>query len=124
MDKFVGGVELSNTYVQVILFADDIVMVTERKKDIQKNHEVLKAVMDGWEMRMHSGKTKVMVVRRVKEEGCSVTIDGEKIKQVQSLKYIGLILSADGSSHEDTEQKIEAATRVVGAMRKEVMERR
>ena len=122
MDEFVGGVQLSNTKVQVLLFANDIVMVTERK-DIQRNLEVLKAAMDKWEMKMHLGKTKVMVVSRV-EEGCSVTIDGEKIEEVQSLKYFGSSISADGSSEEDIEQRIGAATRVVGAMRKEVLERR
>ena len=37
---------------------------------------MLKTVMDGWEMRVHLGKTKVMVVSRV-EEGFSVTIDDE-----------------------------------------------
>ena len=79
--------------------------------------------MDKWEMKMHLGKTKVMVVSRV-EEGCSVTIDGEKIEEVQSLKYLGSSISADGSSEEDIEQRIGAATRVVGAMRKEVLERR
>ena len=72
---------------------------------------------------MHLGKTKVMVVSRV-EEGCSVTIDSEKIEEVQSLKYLGSIISTDGSSDEDTEQRIGVATRMVGAMRKEVMERR
>ena len=35
MDKFVGGEQLSTTKVQVLLFADDIVMVTERKEDIE-----------------------------------------------------------------------------------------
>ena len=29
MNKFIGGVQLSN--IKVVLFADDIVMVTERK---------------------------------------------------------------------------------------------
>ena len=46
IDKFTGGVQLSNIKVQVLLFADDIVMVTERKEDIQKNLEVLKAAME------------------------------------------------------------------------------
>ena len=72
---------------------------------------------------MHLGKTKVMVVSR-EEEGCSVTIDSEKIEEVQSLKYLGSTISTDGSSDEDTEQRIGATTRMVGAMRKEVMKRR
>ena len=96
-------------------------MVTKRKEDIQRNLEVLKAAMDKWEMKMHLGKTKVMVVSRV-EEGCSVTIDGEKIEEVQSLKYLGSSTSADRLSEEDFIQQIGAATRVVGAMRKEVLE--
>ena len=45
----------------VLPFADVIVMVTERKEDIQKNLEVLKAVMEQWEVKMHP---KVMVVSR------------------------------------------------------------
>ena len=68
------------------------------------------------------GETKVMVVSRAEEE-CSVKIDGEKVEEVQSLKYLWSTISADGSNDDDIEQRIGAATRVVGAMRKEVMER-
>ena len=42
---------------------------------------------------------------------------------MQSLKYLGSIISAGGSSDEDIEQRIGAATRVVGAMGKEVIKR-
>ena len=51
---------------------------------------MLKAAMDMWEMKMHLGKTEVMVVSRV-EERCSVTIDGEKIEEVQSLSTLGQV---------------------------------
>ena len=40
LDKFAGAVQLSNRKVQVLLYADHIVMVIERKEDIQKNHNV------------------------------------------------------------------------------------
>ena len=52
--------QLSNIKVQVLLLADANVMVTERKEDMQKNLEVLKAAMKKWEMKMHLGKTKAM----------------------------------------------------------------
>ena len=44
-----------------------------------------------------------MVLSRV-EEGCSVTIDSEKIEEVQSLKYLGSLISTDVLSDEDIEQ--------------------
>ncbi len=83
---------------------------------------MVKAAIEKWEIKMHLGKTKVMAVSRA-GEGCSVTIDGEKI-EVQSLKYLGSSISADGSCDEDIEQRKGAAMRVIGAMRKEVLEQR
>ena len=41
-------------------------------------------------MKMHLGKTKVMLVSRA-GEGCNVTIDAKKIEEVQSVKYLGQI---------------------------------
>ena len=51
-------------------------------------------------------------------------VDGEEIEQVQSMKYLGAILSADGTCEEEIEYRVGAAARVIGAMRKEVLERR
>ena len=53
-----GGVQLSNIKVQVLLFADDIVMITESKEDMQKNLEVLKAAMGKWEMNINLGELR------------------------------------------------------------------
>ena len=74
-------------------------------------------------MKMQLGKTMVMVVSRAGER-CSETIDSKKIEEVQSLKYLGSSISADGSCDEDIDQRIGAATRVIGVMRKEVLEQR
>ena len=62
MEKLQGGVQLTTTNVQLILFADDIVMVTEKKEDMQTNLGEMKKVMDKWGMKLHLGKTKVMMV--------------------------------------------------------------
>ena len=65
------------------------------------------------------GKTKVMMVSRTRE-GCKKSVDGEEVAEVDKLKYLGVLISGDGV----IEQRIGAASRVVGAMRKEVLERR
>ena len=57
-----GGVQLTTTNVQMLLFADDVVMVTEKKDDMQRNLDEMKKVMEKWGMKVHWGKTKVMMV--------------------------------------------------------------
>ena len=123
MENFVGGVKMSTTEVSVVLFADDVMLLTERKEDMEANLRELKKAMSNWGVRIHWGKTKVMMVSRKGEE-CKVCVDGEEIKQVQNMKYLGAILSADGTCEEEIEQRVGAAVRVIGAMRKEVLERK
>ena len=123
MENFVGGVKMSTTEVSVVLFADDVMLLTERKEDMEANLRELKKAMSYWGMKIHWGKTKVMMVSRKGEE-CKVCVDGEEIEQVQNMKYLGAILSADGTCEEEIEQRVGAAARVIGAMRKEVLERK
>ena len=49
-------------------------------------------------------------------------VDGEEVEEVDKLKYLGVI-SEDGGCDDEIEQRVGAAARVVGAMRKEVLER-
>ena len=123
MENFVGGVKMSTTEVGIVLFADDVMLLTERKEDMEANLRELKKAMSNWGMKIHWGKTKVMMVSRKGEE-CKVCVDGEEIEQVQNMKYLGAILSADGTCEEEIEQRVGAAARVIGAMRKEVLERK
>ena len=44
--SFVGGVQMMSTRVQIILFTDDVLLVTEEEKDIEKNLEALDKAME------------------------------------------------------------------------------
>ena len=57
-------------------------------------------------------------------EGCKISVDGEEVEEVNKLKYLGVMISGDGRCDDEIEQRIGAAARVAGAMRKEVLERR
>ena len=97
-----GGVQLTTTNVQMLLFADDVVMVTEKKDDMQRNLDEMKKVMEKWGMKMHWGKTKVMMVSRT-EEKCKLSIEGEDIEDVKKLKCLGAMISADGRCDKEIE---------------------
>ena len=114
-----GGVQLTNTNVQILPFADDIVMVAEKKEDMQRNLDEMKKVMHKWGMRMHLRKTRVMIGSRTEEE-CKLSIEGEdiEVKVFKKLKYLGVVISADGVCDKEIEQRVGATAKVKGAMRK------
>ena len=50
--------------IQLLLFADDLMLVAERDKDAVRNVKVLDEVMKKWRMKINWRKTKAMVVKR------------------------------------------------------------
>ena len=64
IENFVGGVKMSTTKVSVVLFADDVMLLTERKEDMEANLRELKKALSNWGMKIHWGETKVMMVSR------------------------------------------------------------
>ena len=49
---------------------------------------------------------------------------GEKVEEVKTMKYLGALFNEEGSCEEERENRIGAATKLIGAMRSEVLERR
>ena len=107
----------------MLLFADDVVVCTENKEDMERNLAVMKVAMKKWGMNIHWGKTTVLMVSR-SGGACKIYVEGEEVEQVEKLKYLGVMISGDGGCDDEIEDRIGASARVVGAMRKKVLERR
>ena len=54
---------------------------------------------------------------------CDISVKGEKIEEVKMMKHLGALFN-EGSCEDEVENRIEAAVKVIGAMRSEVLERR
>ena len=92
--SFVGGVQKTSTKVQMILFADDVLLVTEEEKDMEKKLEALDKAMEKWDMKVHWGKTKVMRISK-REERCNVRVNGRDVKELKQMKYLGIMMNAN-----------------------------
>ena len=44
-ENFAGGVKMSTTKVSIVLFADDVMLLAERKEDMETNLRELKKAM-------------------------------------------------------------------------------
>ena len=121
--RLVGGVEMEETVVQLLLFADDLMLVAENDENVERNLRMLDEVMEKWRMLINWRKTKVLTVKRGGGT-CDVSVKGEKIEAVKTMKYLVALFNEEGSCEEEIENRIGAASKVIGAMRSEVLERR
>ena len=53
IESFVGGVRMSTTEVCIVMFADHVMLLTERKEDMETNLRELKKAMSNWGMKIH-----------------------------------------------------------------------
>ena len=121
--QFRSEVKLSTGDVGVLLFADDMVVMAESAEGLQSNLQVLSDILSRWELKVNWRKTKMMRVAKKREE-CEVKIGEEKIEQVDVMKYLGVMISSDGSMDKEVEARIGIATRVIGGMNEMVLKRK
>ena len=69
-------------------------------------------------MKIHNQETKTILVRW--DRGCVVviTVDGQRIEQVKSFKYLGSVIMEDGRSHSDVNFRIAMAKDVFNKRKK------
>ena len=57
-----------------------------------------------------------------REEGCNVRVKGRDVEEVKQMKYLGVMMNAEGTCEDEIEHRIGAAARAIGAVRTEVLE--
>ena len=119
---FVSGVKLSTRGVEILMFADDMVLMAESAEGLEKNLGVMGEALSRWELKVNWKKTKAMRVARQKGV-CEVRIGDQKLEQVDEMKYLGVVISADGRMENEVEARIGNATRMIGGLSEVVLKR-
>ena len=107
----------------MILFADDVLLVTEEEKDMEKKLEALGKAMEKWDMKVHWGEDKG---NEDKQEGGKMQCESKwkRCERVEANEVLGNNDECEPTYEEENEHRIGAATRVIGAVRTEILERR
>ena len=108
--RFYGSVRLTTGEVEVLLFADDLMMMAESEEALQHSMQELNDRLEEWEMKANWQKTRVMRIGR-KKDVCNVEVNGQEVEQVEVMKYLGVMISSDGSMDSEVEQRIGMASK-------------
>ena len=121
--KFYGSVRLTTGEVEVLLFADDLMMMAESEEALQHNKQELNDRLEEWEMKANWQKIRVMRFGR-KKDVCTVEVNGQEVEQVEVMTYLGVMISSDGSMDSEVEQRIGVASKMIGAIGRTVLGRK
>ena len=119
MKEFQGGVALDNCLIQILLFADDTVVVAQTEEDMSANIKALHEAIKRHGLIINWSKSNTMVFSKDHTE-CKVEVEGVTIEQARETVYLGVRLSENGGMGSELERRIGMAATTVRALREPV----
>lgn len=99
-----------NDYLNILLYADDAVILQEGEDDLQRSVHHLNKICKGYDIKISKEKTKVMAFCGKSPVRTKIVVDNKIIEQVSSFNYLGCEIGHD----EDTNKKLSKFQSVCG----------
>ena len=80
--------------------------MAESAEGLEKNLGVMSKALRRWELKVNRKKTKVTRIARQKG-ACEVRIGDQELEQVYEMKYLGVVISANGSMEKKLRQGLQ-----------------
>ncbi|KAK3538125.1 hypothetical protein QTP70_030292 [Hemibagrus guttatus] len=90
-----------------MMFADDIVICSESKEQVEENLERWRFVLERRGMKVSRSKTEYMCVNEREGSG-TVRLQGEEVKKVQEFKYLGSTVQSNGECGKEVKKRVQA----------------
>ena len=111
----IGMWKLKPVQLRMLAFADDLVIFGNTEQDLQHNLNILNRELKKRGLKINPNKTKSMLISREHNEH-EIKLEGETLEQVDSYKYLGVIIKSNCSLKEEINQRISKATKVYGQL--------
>lgn len=114
-----GGVQFGDITLKVLLYADDLVILSDSPLTLQLQINKLKQFCDLWNLRINTTKSKIMVFRSRNRSigyGRNWTLDGEIIEVVNEFKYLGYTMTYNLNIQTFIKEKTTAAKIAINTM--------
>ncbi|KAK3528440.1 hypothetical protein QTP86_034836, partial [Hemibagrus guttatus] len=93
-----------------MMFADDIVICSESREQVEENLERWRFALERRGMKVSRSKTEYMCVNEREGSG-TVRLQGEEVKKVQEFKYLGSTVQGNGECGKEVKKRVQAESR-------------
>ncbi|MCJ8742856.1 hypothetical protein PDJAM_G00086950 [Pangasius djambal] len=105
MDQLSEEVRQESPYTK--MFADDIVICSESREQVEENLERWRFAPERRGMKVSRSKTEYMCVNEREGSG-TVRLQGEEVKKVQEFKYLGPTVQSNGECGKEVKKRVQA----------------
>ncbi|KAK3523326.1 hypothetical protein QTP86_029494 [Hemibagrus guttatus] len=99
--------EVRQEYPWTMMFADDIVICSESREQVEENLERWRFALERRGMKVSRSKTEYMCVNEREGSG-TVRLQGEEVKKVQEFKYLGSTVQSNGECGKEVKKRVQA----------------
>ena len=115
LDGYSGGFRIGGRLINNLRYADDIVLITSLEEELQELVTRVYGAAKEAGMRINVRKTEVMKVCE-NAPPMSITVNGETISEVSSLKYLGARFNAEALCDEEIKTRLALARERMGKL--------
>ncbi|KAK3538494.1 hypothetical protein QTP86_006194 [Hemibagrus guttatus] len=90
-----------------MMFADDIVICSESREQVEENLERWRFALERRGMKVSCSKTEYMCVNEREGSG-TVRLQGDEVKKVQEFKYLGSTVQSNGECGKEVKKRVQA----------------
>ncbi|KAK3557430.1 hypothetical protein QTP70_026628, partial [Hemibagrus guttatus] len=90
-----------------MMFADDIVICSESREQVEENLERWRFALEIRVMKVSRSKTEYICVNEREGSG-TVRLQGEEVKKVQEFKYLGSTVQSNGECWKEVKKRVQA----------------
>lgn len=111
--------KLIESQIGSLLFADDLLILSESKEGLQNSLNNLSKYCDTWQLNVNINKTKSMIFkqRNLRPEPSFVTYKNEVIENVADYTFLGILLKSNGNLLHSTSELVKKAKKALFGMR-------
>ena len=91
------SVHLTGRYINCLLYADDLVLLSETSNGLQRAMSKLQDYCDKWGLTVNALKTKALVINPRGKGSPNLYLDGNTVEVVDKVTYLGLVLDKDAN---------------------------
>ena len=94
-----GSIEITSILLCLLLFADDLVLLSDLSTGLQKSIQILGDYCSKWDLRINLEKTKVMefIFSRRNDPSPLYNLYNQKIEVTKTYRYLGIVTTSNGS---------------------------